>query len=320
MNILQQDAQIVFQPNPLLKVERAGRTCYQSKQSGSYESAADFAKRAMQNGHCSIFEHINFVFVFKKNLGSYYHYLKLLETAPTTPNFSATVNEKDGRNIISINFRFLIEAYRCEPLLANLVCLIYDRFPELFLTPMTAEECGHDLTDVECLTAEEFQMMYETQLSYAEVLNHLYFSFVLQTDRGVMAEITRHRLNAFSVSSTRYINFNKKYGGMPVIEPVTRFNDQMIVVLHKIDDTYRDLVNNGMSPQEARAILPNCLWTEIFTTANVRQWIHVFELRLSKSAHPQIRALMEKVRDLINLHLVNYNIDLKTMGLVPDAV
>lgn len=321
MNIIKQNAEIVFQANPLLKVERAGRTCYQSKQTGSYENASDFARRAMQNKHFSIFEHVNFVFVFKKTLGSYYHYLKLLETAPTHPNFSATVNENDGRNILSINFRFLLEAYRCEPLLANLVCLVYDRFPELFLEPMTAIECGADISNVECLTAEEFQMMYETKLTLQEVLHHIYFSFVLQTDCGVMAELTRHRLNAFSISSTRYINFNKKFGGLPIVEPDDEpFTDQELAILYHIEDVYRDMVKNGVTPQRARGILPKYLWAEIFTTANVHQWIHVLELRLSKGAHPQIRSLMQQVLDIMNLHLVNYKIDVETMGLKLNGV
>ena len=237
MNIIDQSAEIIFQANPFLKVERAGRTCYQSKQSGTYESSIDFVKRAMQNGHYSIFEHIVFVFVFQKNMGSYYHYLKLLETADNHPNFSATTKEVDGRNIISITFRFLIESYKNESMLANLVCLIYDRFPALFSEPMTAKECGHDLTDVKCLTSEEFQMTYETKLTPQEAMKHIYFTFVLQTDRGVMAEITRHRLNAFSVSSTRYINFNKKYGGIPVIRPADGdFTDQELAILYKIED------------------------------------------------------------------------------------
>lgn len=320
MRVIKQDAEFVFQPNPLFKIERAGRTCYQSKGDGSYDGAAGFVQRAMRSKHFSILEHVVFVFVFKKNLGSYYHYLKLLETPDNNPNFSATANEKDGRNIISINFRFLMEAYKYEPLLANLICLIYDRFPELFLEPMTAEECGHDLADVECLTAEEFQMMYEKSLTREEALRHLYFSFVLHTDRGVMAEITRHRLNAFSVSSTRYINFNKKFGGMPVIDPADGpFTDQELAILYKIEDAYRDMVNDGVAPQRARGVLPNCLWTEIFTTANVEQWIHVFELRMSKGAHPQIRDLMSQVRDIMNLHLANYAIDVQTMGLRPLA-
>ena len=37
------------------------------------------------------------------------------------------------------------------------------------------------------------------------------------TDRGVLAELTRHRLASFSVESTRYVNYSKK--GLEFIKP-----------------------------------------------------------------------------------------------------
>ncbi len=338
MYLIDQRAEYVFQANPLYKVDRAGRTCYQSKQSVTYEDAAKFAQRALKSGHMSIFEHIIFCFVFKENLGSYFYYTKLLNTAENDPFYSRTVNgqedtgfiekkkeyqfhsetrnEGEKRNIISINFRFLLEAYEKEPLLANLLHLVYKRFPELFLEPVEVDEDSCNLA-IECLTSEEFQMLYEPHLNAEEIKKHIYFSFVLQTDRGVMAELTRHRRNAFSVSSTRYINFNKKYGGIPIVPPVNfELTEEILFTLYQIEETYRNLVNNGMPPQDARLILPNCLWCEIFTTANLEQWLHVFELRLAQSAHPQIRDLMEEVKNLVNENLLLYSVDMQTMGLI----
>jgi thymidylate synthase (FAD) len=38
--------------------------------------------------------------------------------------------------------------------------------------------------------------------------------------------------------------------------------------------------------------LPNSLKTEIIVTANLREWIHIFELRTAEAAHPQMREIM----------------------------
>lgn len=46
------------------------------------------------------------------------------------------------------------------------------------------------------------------------------------------------------------------------------------------------------SPQAARSILPNSLATKLYMTANLREWRHVFKLRCSKAAHPDMRMLM----------------------------
>jgi thymidylate synthase (FAD) len=52
------------------------------------------------------------------------------------------------------------------------------------------------------------------------------------------------------------------------------------------------LLSAGWVAQQARAVLPNSLKTEIVMTANVREWRHVFELRTSSAAHPQMTELM----------------------------
>ena len=50
------------------------------------------------------------------------------------------------------------------------------------------------------------------------------------------------------------------------------------------------------TPQQARSVLPNSLKTEIVMTTNFREWLHVFKLRTSKAAHPQIKEIMEPLQ------------------------
>ena len=58
------------------------------------------------------------------------------------------------------------------------------------------------------------------------------------------------------------------------------------------------MIENNISPQEARSILPNSLKTEVIMTATHEEWTGILNLRLSLAAHPQIREVMKK---LINL-------------------
>ena len=59
----------------------------------------------------------------------------------------------------------------------------------------------------------------------------------------------------------------------------------------------------GCSPQEARAVLPNSLKTEVVMTANLREWRHFFRLRTAQAAHPQMREvtipLLRRMRELV---------------------
>lgn len=60
---------------------------------------------------------------------------------------------------------------------------------------------------------------------------------------------------------------------------------------------YEDLIRLGWKPQEARAVLPNALKTELVMTGFVSDWEHFFELRDSKSAHPQAYELAHPLHE-----------------------
>jgi len=118
-------------------------------------------------------------------------------------------------------------------------------------------------------------------------------------DRGVSHELVRHRLAAYSQESTRYANYAKERFGseISVIRPSFWSEDSREYALwreamEKSEAAYMELLRQGASPQQARAVLPNSLKTEVVMTANFREWRHVFRLRCSRAAHPQIREVM----------------------------
>lgn len=49
--------------------------------------------------------------------------------------------------------------------------------------------------------------------------------------------------------------------------------------------------NNPWTPQQARAVLPNALKTELVMTGFINDWKHFFELRCAPNAHPSAREL-----------------------------
>jgi thymidylate synthase (FAD) len=121
------------------------------------------------------------------------------------------------------------------------------------------------------------------------------------TDRGVSHELVRHRMCSFVQESTRYCNYDYDRFGreLTVIKPSTwdswseSQQDWWEGSLKYAELNYLFMVQDDMQPQQARAVLPNSLKTEIVVRANFREWRHVFRLRaLSKSAHPDMRALV----------------------------
>ena len=123
-------------------------------------------------------------------------------------------------------------------------------------------------------------------------------------DRGVSHEIVRHRGlygMSFAQESTRYCNYSKNKFGQELtfIEPAWEFPSSNIVntrerfeaMLEEAEANYMELIALGFKPQEARAVLPNALKTEIVVTGFIDDWKHFFELRCDNAAHPDIRKL-----------------------------
>jgi len=130
---------------------------------------------------------------------------------------------------------------------------------------------------------------------HESVIEHVSLSVKFITDRGVSHELVRHRLVSYTQESTRYCNYAKK--GMIFIRPPFFVADTFEYILwqnrmRQVEEHYNKLIKEGFTPQQARCILPNCLKTEIVTTANLREWRHILKLRTSPEAHPQIRELM----------------------------
>lgn len=132
---------------------------------------------------------------------------------------------------------------------------------------------------------------------HESIIEHFSASVLFVCDRGVSHEIVRHRLASYSQESTRYCNYSKERFGreITVIEPC--FADRWTPEQYKIwynameaaERHYMHLLDTGVTPQEARAVLPNSLKTEIIMTANIREWRHFFKVRCAPEAHPQMR-------------------------------
>ena len=134
------------------------------------------------------------------------------------------------------------------------------------------------------------------------VLEHSSVTVKFIVDRGVSHEIVRHRVASFCQESTRYCNYSKDQfcGEITVIKPLY-FDDKSEGYrtweesCKQAESKYFDLLNYGCSPQQARAVLPNSLKTEVVMTANIREWRHFLKLRCSQAAHPQIRVVSLKL-------------------------
>ncbi len=189
------------------------------------------------------------------------------------------------------------------------------------LTPLEEEDVKNMLQRLErharvCYKSEDkiTDFSYEEMLrkiikrGHESVLEHENISVKLVVDRGITHEIVRHRICSFSQESTRYCNYE---GGCKFIIPpwvqippgeytnaipqgllMSTTDYDWFTSMLVSEQSYQNLLDENWTPQQARSVLPNSLKTEIDVTANLREWRHIFRLRTSSAAHPQMREIM----------------------------
>lgn len=129
------------------------------------------------------------------------------------------------------------------------------------------------------------------------ILEHITMTVRFICDRGVSHELVRHRLCAFSQESTRYCNYR---GDVTFIQPcfweaTSKAFQRWERGMQTAEALYTAALQDGATPQEARAYLPNSVKTEIVVTTNLREWRHIFNLRAvgtTGAPHHQMRELM----------------------------
>ena len=113
----------------------------------------------------------------------------------------------------------------------------------------------------------------------------------------------RHRLFSFTQQSQRYVKLRDKNAF--VVPPSIKENEEATRLYEKelqnIFDTYQKLLSLKVPEEDARFILPNATETKIVATANARELMHFFKLRLDKNAQWEIRELAVKMFELVNI-------------------
>lgn len=130
---------------------------------------------------------------------------------------------------------------------------------------------------------------------------HVAVRFIV--NRAVSHELVRHRPMSFLQESQRYCRYEDE---VVFIRPEWyTLDDKKLEIAsrnweeHAVDSEhkYRRMLKCGLKPQQARAVLPNSTKTELITYASLPQWRHMFNLRCSPAADPEMTRVMRPLRD-----------------------
>lgn len=268
------------------QIEKVGRVCYKSEDKMTEDSAKGFVERMTKSGHGAMLEH-----------GTVY--LKVTNKGLSLDNYDK--NQVEDKYISNPYSKVIFGKYPK-----------YNSYKEKLEATQEVYITTNYRVLVENGWLDDLQYICEpTEFHAKRITVH----FVC--DRGVSHEFVRHRVMSFAQESTRYCNYSKdKFGNeITFIKPCflddsklalygpyhTVIRDKspesiFIASLNNAEKDYIDLIDLGWKPQEARAVLPNVLKTELVMTGFVSDWNHFFDLRArgtTGAPHPQAKELAE---------------------------
>lgn len=249
------------------QIEVAGRTCYKSEDKITETSAKEFVDRMVKSGHGAMLEH-----------GTVY--LRI-------PDVSS-----DGQWVYPAKGKYLGNKYSVTK--SRLEGVAQNPYSVFYVTT------NHRVL-VENNWLDDLQYICEpTEFHEKRV------TVKFMCDRGVSHEFVRHRVFSFAQESTRYCNYSKdKFGKeCTFIEPCWFKEDTYYATRKMYESTltyaekmYFSLLDMNWKPQQARAVLPNSLKTELIMTGTLTQWEGFFKLRDAGSAHPQAYELAHPLHE-----------------------
>lgn len=282
MKLIKPSFEIWEQPSGLegvyKQIERAGRICYKSEDKITEDSAESFVDRMIKSGHGAMLEH-----------GTVYlKVFNVIENSELIDKYKSNKYSvvKEGTEVYNCHGDILYGSCKC--ITTNYRVLVENGW----------------LDDLKYICKP-------TEFHEKRITVH----FVC--DRGVSHEFVRHRVMSFAQESTRYCNYSKdKFGNeLTFIQPCWLDDERLklygpyhtvirdkslesifIASLNNAEKDYIDLIDLGWKPQEARAVLPNSLKTELVVTGFVSDWNHFFDLRArgtTGAPHPQAKELAE---------------------------
>ena len=141
-------------------------------------------------------------------------------------------------------------------------------------------------------------LRYCIKHNHWSVFEHAFMTLEIETNRGIAAQVLRHRSFTFQEFSQRYADTNLLAEEIPLPElrrqdtknrqnSIDDIEEENVFVMNKMirdlfndaQDTYNYLLEQGVAKECARFVLPLAVKTKIYMTGSVRSWIHYINLR-----------------------------------------
>ena len=130
-------------------------------------------------------------------------------------------------------------------------------------------------------------------------IEHIQVSFAISNvSRACTHQLVRHRHMSFSQKSQRYVKEKGQFDYIipPTIEKNPELKEKFINFMGQISEQYQEFVEAGIPAEDARFVLPNAAASSMVASLNLREMIHLANLRLCTRAQYEIRMLVKGIK------------------------
>jgi len=258
------------------RIDRCAATCYQRPPRPTEDEAQAFCRHLIERGHLPALEFAVVHLVMPWSLVVDFDGEKYL---------SVSWPSGDGPGVVSGSIRAFMEARSVFDVRAFLAGEI--ETGTFFSVPSGASHDFDSMEGIRFATPDEIPWQ------------HRHVAVRVICSRAISHQLVRHRPCSFLQESQRYCRYDD---GIEVIAPQWLGGDRAIDAkwlnhMRYCSSEYKTLCTWGLSPQEARGVLPNDTKTELIMYASLPEWRHIFAMRCAKAADPEMRRIMVPLRE-----------------------
>ena len=309
MNLIEPSFEILEQA-PVIQgvkkqIERAGRTCYKSEDKITDTSCEEFVSRMVNSGHGAMLEHGTVYLKFyntRKWVSEYSLEDSTYMGSFFTDNKYSKVNQVGNTMYVTTNYRVLVENNQLDYL--RYICEPTEHHEKRITVKFICDRgVSHEFVRHRVFSFAQESTRYCNYSKKDKFNEEITFIKPIWLEESTMSPFdweSRTMIESNFDEDGVWYEECYKYTGDPRIKNSSwQWNsaDWFYHQLKSSETTYLQLLKQGWKPQEARAILPNSLKTELVMTGFVSDWEHFFKLRCHSTAHPDARALAIPLKD-----------------------
>lgn len=189
------------------------------------------------------------------------------------------------------------------------------------LTPVNAARISFASESTGMTEKDEKLLDYLAKNKHFSPFEHCSLSVLVECPLYIRSQIHRHRTFAYNEVSRRYTDeglefylppvddirsqskSNKQASDGPLDETVAQLvHRKMSQQCRESEMLFEELIFLGVSREQARGILPQCLMTKFYMTGNLRNWVHFLQLRIHAHAQKEAQYVGLQAKAILEQH------------------